>query len=78
MKSLKDLFVSYCKKKKYKYECGRDYCDCNDFGEFVNVVVKGKTHTLYCMNDGTYRFDKTVVSAVSEIDVLLNGKKKED
>ena len=77
MKTLKEQFVSFCKKKKYSYECGYDYCDCNDFGDFVNVVVRGKTHTLYCMNDGTFRFDTTVVKTVQEIDTLLNGKKED-
>lgn len=76
MNDLKTSFVAYCKKHKYEYECGYDWCDCTDFGDFVNVRVNGKWHTLYCMNDGTYKFGMTVVKTVTEIDRLLQEEAK--
>ena len=64
-------FIKFCKKHRYEYEKGYDWCDCNDYNDFVIVKIKGKWHTLYCLNDGSYRFDKTIVNSIEEIESLL-------
>lgn len=66
-------FISYCKKHKYQFQKGYDWCDCNPFGDFVNVIVKGKTHTLYAYHDGSFVFDKSKVETIEEIENLLNA-----
>ena len=68
---MKDKFIKWCKKHKYEYESGYDWCDCNDFGDFVNVKINDKWHTLYCLNNGGYRFDKTSVETIEEIEAIL-------
>lgn len=70
---LKKEFIIFCKQKKYEFACGYDWCDCNDFTEFVNIKVDGKWHTLYCLNSGGYRFDKTNIETLEQIKELLNG-----
>lgn len=70
---LENELIKYCKQKKLKFEKGYDWCDCNDFGDFVNVRVAEKWHTLYCLNNGGYRFDKTIVETLDQIKELLNA-----
>ena len=70
---MKEKFVKWCKKHKYKYLVGYDWCDCNDFGDYVNVVINGKTHTLYCLFNGKYHFDKTMVETIEDIEGVLKN-----
>lgn len=64
-------FISYCKKGKLEHNVGYDWCECNDFGDFVNVKVNGKWHTLYALDSGAFRFDKTIVETIEDIENLL-------
>lgn len=71
--NLKNEFLAYCLNNDYKYEIGYDMCSCVDFSEFINVVINGKTHTLYLLDSGGYRFDKTIVKSIEEIERCLYG-----
>lgn len=76
---LNEDLVSYCCKHNIEHEKGFDWCDCNDFGNFVNMKYDGKWHTLYCMNDGSYKFDTTIVANLNDILKLLGlVRKKKD
>lgn len=71
--NLKLDFVNYCVAHDYKYDCGYDWCDCVDYGAYVNVLIRGKWHTLYCLDNGGYRFDKTLVNSIDEIERLIEN-----
>ena len=66
-------FLKLCKKNKYEFEKGYDWCDCNDFGDYVNVKINDKWHTLYCLNNGGYRFDTTLVETIEEVEAIINA-----
>ena len=68
-----DKFIKVFKKHKFEYEVGYDWCDCNDFGDFVNVKINGKWHTLYHLNNGGYRFDNYAVDTVEELEAIINA-----
>ncbi len=74
MNNLKEQLIAYCLNNDYKYDCGYDWCDCVDFSDYVNVLIKGKWHTLYCLNNGGYRFDKTLVNSMEEVEEIVNEK----
>lgn len=71
--NLKNEFLAYCLNNDYKYEIGYNWCDCVDYRKFINVVIQGKTHTFYCLDSGEYRFDKTIVKSIEEIERCLYG-----
>ena len=73
---MKDTFIQWCKDHNLNYSSGYDWCDCNDFTDFVNVLYKGKWHTLYCLNKGGYRFDTTIVATIEDIEKLLSEVKE--
>lgn len=64
-------FIKWCEEHEYRYDKGYSWCECNDFGDYVNVIINGKWHTLYCLNDGGYRFDKTIVKSLEDIERVL-------
>lgn len=70
---MKYTLIKYCEEHNYKYECGYDWCDCVDFSDFVNVLINGKWHTLYCLDSGGYRFDKTMVETIEDIEEVLKN-----
>lgn len=70
---MKYTFIRYCEDNNYPYECGYDWCDCVDFNDYVNALINGKWHTLYCLNNGSYRFDKTIVKSIEDIKGVLEN-----
>ena len=66
-------FIRYCREKDYEYNVGQSFCICNDFGGFVNVKIKDKWHTFYCLDNGGFRFDKTLVKSIKDIEDILDA-----
>lgn len=66
-------FIKYCQDKNLPYEKGYNWCDCADYGDYVNFWVDGKIHTFYVLNNGAYKLDNVVVKDIDDIDRRIYG-----
>ena len=50
-----DELKVWCEQHNYKYEQGRNWCDCVDYTHFANVELKNAYRfTLYLHDNGVY------------------------
>lgn len=64
-------FVNYCLHHNIFHELGHNFCDCADWTVYVNFWIDGKLHTLYAMDNGSYKLGNVVVTSIEDIERIL-------
>lgn len=64
-------FINWCLENKIPYEQGKNWCDCVDYTTFINFWIDGKVHTLYALDNGSFKLDNVVVANIDELKARL-------
>lgn len=64
-------FVDWCLKHNISYEYGRNWCDCVDYSVFINFWIDCKVHTLYALDNGSFKLDSVIVTSIKDIEEAL-------
>lgn len=62
-----DELIKYCQENGYRFEKGRNWCDCVDYTTYLRFEIRDEHHTLFELDDGGYRLDNKKVATFEEV-----------
>lgn len=69
--------LNYALNHNIPYEQCKNMCDCCNYTNYMHVWIDGRIHTLYALDDGTFKLDNDVVTTFNQVLKKLGLEKDE-